>query len=98
MLFYVFLALGLFNGGGGGILGMLDMLSNGKIVATIMAGICTAAMALCLLLSIGQVKGVNDHFRSGGHSVERAGAEAGRGLATNDTVRRSAKDVVLNAV
>lgn len=98
MLIYAFLAVGLFNGGGGGILGMLAMLANGRIVAALLSALCTAAMALCLFMSLVLVKQVNDHFRSSGHSMERAGAEAGRNIAQNDTVRRSAKDAVLNAV
>lgn len=98
MLIYAFLAVGLFNGGGGGILGMLAMLANRKIIAAILSALCTAAMAFCLFMSAVLIKQVNDHFRSSGHSVERAGAEAGRNIAQNDTVRRSTKDAVLNAV
>lgn len=98
VLFYAFLAVGLFNGGGGGVLGMLEMLSHGKILATILSAICTAAMVGCLILALALVKRVNDHFRHGGHSMERAGAEAGRGIAHNETVRRSAKDAVLTNV
>lgn len=98
LLFYGFLAIGLFSGGGGGLLGMLEMFAHGKLLAGILSAICTAGMSLCLLMGIGLIKQVNDHFRSGGHSVERAGAEAGRNVATNDTVRRTAKETVLGSV
>lgn len=98
MLLYVFLAVGLFSGGGGGVLGMLTMLSNGKIIATILSALCTASMLLCLVMGLAQVKNVNEHFRSGGHTMGRAGAEAGRGIAANQTVRQTAKGVILNSV
>lgn len=98
ILFYGFLAVGLFNGGGGGVLGMLEMFSHGKIVAGLLAAICVAVLGICLLMGVTLVKRVNDHFRSAGHSVERAGAEAGRTVAQNEAVRRSAKDTVFNAV
>jgi hypothetical protein len=95
LIFYLFLAVGLFSGGGGGVLGMLEMFAHGKLFAGIFSAICTATLALCLVLGVALVKEVNGHFRSGGHSVGRAGAEAGRTFAANDTVRQSAKDAVL---
>lgn len=98
MLFYIFLAVGIFNGGGGGVLAMLEMFSHGKIVAGLLSAVCTLGLGLCLFLGIGLIKQVNDHFRSGGHSMQRAGAEAGRSVAQNETVRRSAKETVVNSM
>lgn len=98
ILFYGFLAVGLFSGGGGGILGMLEMFSHGKIIAGVLSAICAATMGVCLLLGVGLVKQVNDHFRSSGHSVERAGAEAGRNVANNDSVKRGARDAIFGQV
>lgn len=98
ILFYGFLVTGIFSSGGGGIIGMLDMFSHGKMVAGILSAVCTAAIGMCLFMGIYLIKSVVSHFRSGGHSVERAGAEAGKSIGQNETVRRTAKETVLNSV
>lgn len=98
LLFYVFLGVGFFVGGGGGLLAMLSMFGEGKIVAGIVSAVCAAAMGLCAVLGVVQIKNVGRAFRQGGHSVERAGVEAGGAAAQNKSVQSAAKSAVIHSM
>lgn len=97
MLLFGFMAIGFFPGAAG-VIPLVDMFRNGKILAGLLVTACLGLLGLCIFLGIALIKQVNDQFRSGGHSMERAGAEAGRSVTSNEAVRRQAKDAVLNAV
>lgn len=92
------MTIGFFSMGAAGVITLIDMFRNGKILAGMLVTLCLGILALCIFLGIGLVKQVNDQFRSGGHSMERAGAEAGRSVSSNEAVRRQAKEAVLSAV
>jgi len=93
-----FLAIGMFNGGGGGLIGMIEMMGHGAWLAGIACLCCTVFLVGSMIWGLALLKNVISNFRGAGHSLQRAGAEAGRTAARNQTVRTTAREAVLNAV
>lgn len=91
-----FITVGFFNGGGGGVLTAIDMFTRGKIVAGIVCTVSALVAAFCALLGLVLIRQVVSHYRDGNkHSVGRARQEAINAVASNATVRASAKDAVI---
>lgn len=94
------MAVGLFDGASGGLIGTIALLGSGglNIFIGVIAAISTAMTSFCLFMGVYLIQAVARFFRSGGHSVESAGAQVGQNIANNQTFRRTAKDTVMNAV
>lgn len=108
LVFYAFIGLGIFNGGGGyrllslqmdrGILTAIDMFVRAKIIAGTICIFCSLVVACCFLLGLVLIRQVAAHYRYGSHSLGRARDEAARAAASNRTVRQAARDAVTSIV
>lgn len=74
------------------------MVIAGNLIAAIFCSFCALILAGCTFLGLLQFKNVYLHYKQGNHSVERAGGEAARGAARNQTVRSAVKEVATNLV
>ena len=83
MGFAAFLAIGFFAGGGGGLLGAIDMFTGGHLAAGVLSLACTLILGGFILLGLLQLKEVARLYRHGGQSLDKARNEMLQSVASN---------------
>jgi SCAMP family len=83
LFFAAFLAIGIFNGGGGGLIGTMDMLSTGHILPAILSLICVLISILFCIVGAFQLKQVAYLYRHGGHTLDKARNDMLQAVAAN---------------
>ncbi len=90
MIIYALIFLGGARGGAGGIFTAIAMFTKGAYISALLATACSAAIGGALLLGLLILKDVAAHFRSGGHSIQKATSQAGHSVAANEGARNAA--------
>lgn len=98
LVFYVFLIIGIFFGGGQGFVVMLDMFGAGFVPAGIICAVFVGLMSFATISLVWMLKLVQSHYRTSGHTVESARNEALVAGAKNPTVRNAAFTAAKNSV
>lgn len=83
MVFVFFLAIGIFNGGGGGLVGTIDMFHGKHYVPAALSLACTIVLVGFFVYGIIQLRDVSSLYKNGGHSIDKARNEMLQSVASN---------------
>lgn len=94
----IFLAVGIFDGGGGGIVACTKMFSSGHILQGVFSLVCSLYIVVWLIMACKHFYLVGVLYRHGGHSLEAAKREAILHAAQSKTVQKTAANAAMNSV
>lgn len=97
ILFCVFLGIGFFAGGGGGLIGMIAMFNNNLIVQGVISAICAGVMFTQAILGVLHFRTVGKYYRNGGHTLSKARNEVVTAAAKNEHVQKAAFNTAKDA-
>jgi hypothetical protein len=80
-----------------GIINMLQVFANKKLVAGILCAVDTGFLILQVLYGLWQIKSAYSYFRRQGFSLNKAKGEAVVGLATSDLGKNLAREATLRS-
>lgn len=94
----IFLAVGISDGGGGGLIVGIDMFSKGYIAPGIISTTCFVCSLFLIYLSFKHIYSIGILYRHGGHSLDAAKKEAAMYAMQNKTIQKSAMKNATNSV